>query len=352
MILLAQTSVPIPDSLEIEVPVPTAVERFRDLYFGTGLEKLLVLIGIAIVLYFIARFARRAVSRHIEDVFRRHALRKAITYVNVILLMIVAIALFADWVAGLGTILALLIAGIAVALQDVLKSVVGWVYLSSRRGIEIGSRVEVDGIVGDVIDIGLLKTTLLEVGGELVYGRQSTGRLATIPNYRMLTDDILVVTASSPFVWNELRIIVTFESDWRTAEAILCDVGDEIHKEVAPDLERGFRYLERKYAFKYGALTPIVYVSIGDSGVELTLRFLVHARRRRGAIDHASRRILAALGEAQNVDLAYITYRIYREGEHQSGAKPMPVHDEGARGMGPEEGLVVEEPVGAKDEEV
>ncbi|HUE96573.1 MAG TPA: mechanosensitive ion channel domain-containing protein [Longimicrobiaceae bacterium] len=341
---MIQTPLPIPDSLQIDLPVPGAFEHWRDLYLQSGAEKLVVFFGIAFVLYLFARLSRQVVSHHVEDVNRRHVIRKWVTYAYVVLLLMVAVALFADWLTGLGAILALLIAAAAVALQDVLKSLVGWIYLSGRAGIEIGSRIEVNGIIGDVIDIGMLKTTMLEVGGTLVYGRQSTGRLVTVPNYRMLADAVLISAASSPYVWNEIRITVTFESDWRRAEEIMKEVGDEIHAEVAPELQRGFRYLERRYAFKYGALTPIIYVSIGPSGVELTLRFLVHVRRRRGAIDHASRRILAALAAEPNVRIAYTTYRVYRSGEPVGDGRPAPVMDEGARGVGPDEGMVVEDP--------
>ncbi|MEX2582873.1 MAG: mechanosensitive ion channel domain-containing protein [Gemmatimonadota bacterium] len=340
--MIQTPSIPIADSIRIDVPVPGALERWRDLYLVTGAEKLLVFLAFAFLFYLLSRLARRAIGDHIEDINRRHVLRKWITYAYVFLLLLVAIALFADWLTGLGTILALLIAGIAVALQDVLKSLVGWLYMSSRAGIEIGSRIEVNGIVGDVIDIGVLKTTMLEVGGDLVFGRQSTGRLVTVPNYRMLSDSVLIAVGGSPYVWHEIRTTVTFESDWRRAEEILKEIGEEIHAEVAPELERGFRRLERRYAFKYGALTPIVYVSIGESGVQLTLRFMIHARRRRGAVDHASRRILAAFATEPAIRIAYITYRIYRPGEGSADGRPPQVADVGATGVGPEEGMVTE----------
>lgn len=301
------------DSIQIEIPLPTFLETWRDLYLRTSVEKLLVFVLFAALLYLAARLARRSIIRNIEDVNRRHVLRKAVTYGYVAFLGVIAVALFADWLAGLGTILALLVAGIAVALQDVLKSVVGWIYLSGRAGVEIGSRIEVDGIVGDVIDIGVLKTTVLEVGGSLIYGRQSTGRLVTIPNYRMLSEAVMIAPASAPYVWQEAQLTVTFESDWRRAEAILRSVGDDLHAEVAPKLERGFRALERRYAFKHGALTPIVYVTIGRDGIELTLRFLVSVRGRRGMIDRASRRILEALAAEPDVRVAYGTFRVVEQ---------------------------------------
>lgn len=302
-----------PDSLE--VPIPAAVERWRDLYLHDVGQKILVFLALAAVLYALTRLARRQLNVHIQDVNRRHTLRKWIAYVYAVLLVLVGVALFAESLTGLGAVLALLVAGVAVALQDILKSAVGWIYVSSRSGIDVGSRIEVDGVTGDVIDIGVLKTTVLEVGGPLVYGRQSTGRLVTIPNYRLLSDTVLISAAENPFIWQENRVTVTYESDWQRAEEILREVAAEIHAEIEPELKAGFRRLERRFAFKYGTLTPIVYVTLGDSGVELTLRYLIHVRRRRGSLDRISRRLLAAFAAEPDVELAYPTYRSFRLGE-------------------------------------
>jgi small-conductance mechanosensitive channel len=325
---LIQNPLQIPDTLGIRVPLPEPVERWRDLYLVSSVEKLIVFLIFAALFYLAARLARRIIGEHIEDVNRRHILRKGVSYAAFVLLLLVAIALFADWLAGFGTILALMVAGVAVALQDVLKSFVGWLYLSSRSGIEIGSRVEVGGIAGDIIDVGVLKTTMLEVAGPLVFGRQSTGRLVTIPNYKMLSDAVLIAPSSSPYVWHELRLVVTFDSDWRRAEEILREAAGEIYDEVAPELEAGFRRLEGRYAFKYGALTPIVYVSATTYGVELVLRFLVHVRRRRGASDRATRRILNAFATDPKIRIAYPTYSI-RGGLDGQETQLIPLEDLG-----------------------
>lgn len=310
-----------PDS--INVPLPDAFERWRDLYLHGGLQKVLVFIAVALLLYVIARLVRRALGEHIDDVNRRHIVRKWIGYAYFALLVAFAVAIFADFLTGLGTVIAVLLAGVAIALQDVLKSVVGWLYLSSRSGIEVGTRVEVNGRTGDVIDIGVLKTTMLEVGN-LVYGFQASGRLVTIPNYQMLSEATVISGGISPFVWQEVRVMVTFESDWHRAEEILKAAGEELHAEIAPALEEGFRSLERRYAFKYGTRTPIVYITIGDSGVQLTLRYMVNVRRRRGSEDRVSRLVLDRLLIEPSIELAYPTYRIYRQGEARSGGPKAP----------------------------
>lgn len=328
-----QTPIPTPDSIAIDLPLPGALESVRDLYLNTAFDKLVVFVVFLALAYLLVRLARRAITENVEDVNRRHTLRKWVKYGFVGLMALFAIALFADSLAGLGTILALLIAGIAVALQDVLKSVVGWIYLSGRGGVEIGSRIEIEGIVGDVIDIGVLKTTIIEVGGSLVYGRQSTGRLVTIPNYKMLAEAVMIAPASSPFIWQEMRLVVTFESNWRRAEEILNQIGAELHAEVASQLEPGFRNLERRYAYKYGTLTPIVYVLVGAYGIELALRFLVHTRRRRGALDEVSRRALTALAAEPDIRIAYATYRIANEGARPEGGDAGRLDDNDQNGV-------------------
>jgi small-conductance mechanosensitive channel len=315
---MIQLPLPGADTGRIAVPLPEEFERWRDIYLHSVTQKLIVFLALALLFYAVSRIARQQVGAQIEDVNRRHILRKWVKYSYVTLLALTAIALFADALAGFGTILAVVLAGIAVALQDVLKSIVGWFYISTRAGVQVGSRIEVDGVTGDVIDIGVLKTTMLEVGN-LVYGRQSTGRLVTIPNYLMLSDSVFAAAADIPFVWQEIKLEVTFESDWERAEAVMREIANEHHAELAPDLERGFHRLERRFAFKYGTLTPIVYVTIAASGVELTLRFLTHVRRRRGGVDRMSRRILAAFAREPDVELAYPTYRIFRLPEPTPG---------------------------------
>jgi small-conductance mechanosensitive channel len=311
--------IPLPDTAALDLQLPQSIGRWRDLYVHGFAQQLLVFFILAIALYLIARVARRVIAQQVADVNQRHALRKWVGYSYGLLLLLFAVALFADALAGVGTLVAVVLAGVAIALQDVLKSVVGWIYIAGRSGVQIGSRVEVGGVIGDVIDIGFFKTTVLEVGN-LVYGRQSTGRLATIPNSLMISANVFMSTESNPFVWQEVRLVTTFESDWERAEEILREVAGEIHEEIAPELAQGFQKLERRYAFKYGALTPIVYLSLADYGVQLDLRFLVPVRRRRGSVDRVTRRILTAFAAEPSVRIAYPTYRIYQAGGAPSAA--------------------------------
>ncbi len=315
---MIQGGLPIPHPDSVSLPLPQTFERWRDLYLHDASQKIIAFMVMAVAIYFIARIIRRQFQNNIADINRRHILQKYTNYIAASLLFIGGVALFADSLQGLGTILALLLAGIAVALQDVLKSVVGWLYVSGRSGVDVGSRIEVDEVVGDIVDIGVLKTTVLEVG-TMVFGRQSSGRLVTIPNYKLLSDNVHFQGEANPWAWQEVRVTITFESDWKRAEQVMREIGDDVHRGLAPMLEADFRQLERRYAFKYGTLTPIVYITISGTGVELTLRFLTAVRRYRGTVDKISRRILSAFAAEPRVELAHPTYRVFRRGEPGGG---------------------------------
>ncbi len=288
---------------------------------GGSLEKIAILVLVAVALWAVSRLVRRSIDSHIDDINQRHQLRKVVTYVFWIALAAAAVILFAERLAlaDIGTIVGLIAAAVTIALADVVRSLAGWIYVSSRRGVEIGSRVAVEDITGDVIDIGLLKTTLLEVGEPLVHAMQSTGRIVTVPNSVFLNKNVISSATVNPLVWHEIRILVTFESDWKRARDIMKDVAMKLYEEIIPDLREGFRSLEREYAFRLGSTAPFIYTEIADSGVLLTLRNLCMARTRRSTTDRISAEILDSFNEEDSIEFAYPTYRIFKLGEEAVG---------------------------------
>lgn len=278
------------------------------------LYDLLLLVVVAVLVAVGVRVSRDWISRGIEDVNRRHRLRKRVGYAGALLVVLVALTLFVGRLGALAAFVAVVAAGVAIALQDVAKSTVGWVYISGRTGIGPGARVEMDGVVGEVIDVGVLKTTVLEVG-HLVYGRQSSGRLISIPNSRFLTENVVLSPDFSPYAWQEIQFVLTYESDWRGAAEVLEEIGLREHEGDERAVRYAFRAMEERYAFKHGPLTPIVYVKAAESGVEITLRFLTHIRKRRGAGDRVTRAMLEAVERDPKLDFAYPTWRIYTRGE-------------------------------------
>lgn len=283
----------------------------RDAALSVGWAGLLGWLGLSVLVVFAVRLARRWIDREVEDVNRRHALRKATRYTGGAVVLVVALSLLVGRVGQFATIVGLIGAGLAIALQDLGKSVAGWVFLTTRSGFGPGTRTEVDGIEGEVIDIGLLKTTLLEVGN-LVHGRQSSGRLATVPNSRFLNESSYFSPSYSPYMWQELRFLLTYESDWKRGVELLEEIAREEGGTDEEEVDRAFEELERRYAFKMGPRTPIVYVTTEDSGIQLTLRHLTSVRRRRGVRDRITRSMIEAVEREPGLSFAYPTMRFYR----------------------------------------
>jgi len=273
--------------------------------------RLIAVAAVLVAAFFVYRLVDRQIRGHVADPEKRHRYRKRVGYTIAALVVLGLGIVFFERLRGVGTLLGFIGAGLAIALREYLTAFLAWFYIIGQRNIGLGNRIEVSGVRGDVIDIGVFKITLVEVRGEGL-GEQSSGRLVTVPNFKILTEPVYHFTTGSPFVWDEIDFTVTFESDWEKARDLVEEVGNEVFRPHREEIETGFRQLESDYAFRYGVTTPIVYTSIGGSGINLRLRYLTHVRQRRGNRDAISRHILQRFREEPNIELAYPTSRVYR----------------------------------------
>jgi len=209
-------------------------------------------------------------------------------------------------------------AGLAVALRDPVVNFFGWLYISWARPFVVGDRVTITGIAGDVVDVRPFAFTLLEIGGRAA-GEQSSGRLVHVPNGRLFTEPVTNYTQGFNYVWNEIPITVTFESDWERARRILLKIVNREVGAVAEEAASPIRAASRHFLIQYAALTPTVYTRIAESGVTLTLRYLCRPRQRRETEHRISERILHAFAQERRIDFAYPTWRLYA---HPTEGKP------------------------------
>ena len=269
------------------------------------------LTAVLFVVVFLIRFLLvRAADRRIHDGARYRKARRLINYLAIVAVLI---GLWRIWVGrfgNVGTFLGLLSAGVAVAMQDTIANIMGSVYVFWTRAFHVGDRIEVGNTVGDVIDTGLFQTTLLEVG-RWVNADQSTGRIVTVPNSEMLKKPIYNYTRAFSFIWHEVPVLVTFESNWKLAKQIILDVAKEVVGDIPDQAAAQMRRLARRFNIKYGTFTPVVYTKVADSGVLLTLRYLTRPRQRRGTEEAVWERILERFAKRPDIDFAYPTTRFY-----------------------------------------
>lgn len=277
---------------------------------------------IILVLWGIRIFAVRLLQRNVETKKTVYKWRKNITYIT---FFIGALILGQVWFAALGqlgTFLGLLSAGIAIALKDPVTDIAAWLFLMWRKPFDIGDRIQVGNSKGDVIDIRVFKFTILEIGN-WVDADQSTGRVIHIPNHKVFTDDLANYTSDFEFIWNEMGVLVTFESDWKKAKKILQEVVEENMQEFVEQAKEEVKKAEKSYLIQYRYLTPIVYTSVKDSGINLSIRYLSDPRKRRGISQSIWESVLDRFAEHDDIDFAYPTIRYYdNPAEGKSGTIP------------------------------
>ncbi|HTS86906.1 MAG TPA: mechanosensitive ion channel domain-containing protein [Gemmatimonadales bacterium] len=257
------------------------------------------------------------VRRRIADPRDRYRWHKGSTYLAFLL---GAILLARTWLvdfAGFATYLGLLSAGLAIALKDPLTNLAAWLFILWRRPLEVGDRIALGDYAGDVVDIRLFQFTLLEIG-RWVAADQTTGRLVHIPNAMLFATPLANYTRGFEFIWTELPVLVTFESDWRKARDLLQEIATRHGTTAAERAGTELAAAAQRYALPQSAIEPAVYLSVEDSGVLLTLRIPCLPRERRQVTDAVWQDVLDAFASSPTIDLAYPTTRWYandREGK-------------------------------------
>lgn len=272
--------------------------------------KILISIIVIIALWVIKWAIVRAVFEKTTSIKVRYQWRKGINYIIFFLGVIILIFIWAQGFGSTATFLGLLSAGIAVALKDPIVNLAGWIFIISRKPFIVGDRIEIGNVKGDVIDSAVFEFSLMEIGN-WVGADQSTGRIIHVPNGKVFTDLIGNYTKGFEYIWNEIPVLITFESNWEKAKKILKEVVNKNAEEVSTSAERKIKETARRFMIFYKTLTPTVYTSVKESGVLLTIRYMCDARKRRGSEQVMWEAILKEFSKHKDIDLAYPTERRY-----------------------------------------
>ena len=240
----------------------------------------------------------------------RYQWRKIISTAVAVFGIIIVGRLWYEGVQSIATYLGLLSAGIAIALKDLIANFAGWIYIISRKPFEVGDRIQLGNLAGDVIDLSPFEITLLEIGN-WVDADQSTGRIVNIPNGKIFSLDLANYDKGFKYIWNEIRVIITFESNWQKAKKILLKIAIKKSENITAPMERQIKRAARKFLIYYKHLTPIVYTDVKDHGVQLTIRHLCETRKRRGYTEAIWEDILKEFAKHKDIGLAYPTTRFY-----------------------------------------
>jgi small-conductance mechanosensitive channel len=273
--------------------------------------RLLATVGTIVGLWLGRRVVMAFVYRRVHDPWSRYRWRKGLTYLVAAAGILIVGRMWFAGVQALATFFGLLSAGLAIALKDPVSNVAGWGFIIWRRPFEVGDRVQIGPHAGDVIDLGLFQFTLNEIGG-WVNADQSSGRIIHVPNGKVFTDPVANYNKGFQYIWNEVPVVVTFESDWRKAKQTLTRIAIKHAEHLTAQAEQELLTASRQYLINYRKLTPIVYTKVVDDGVQLTIRYLIEPRKRRGTEHAIWEDILTELATSPDIDLAYRTTRSFK----------------------------------------
>jgi small-conductance mechanosensitive channel len=293
-----------------------------------------VVVATAVLLGLAGRFA----GWWLDDPYARFHARKLARY-GIFLAALVALAIVWHSLAGnVGVILGFAAAGIAFAMQEVIGAIAGWFNITSGRIYRVGDRIELGGVRGDVIDITLLRTKMLEIGSaeddkSWVKGRQHTGRIVAVSNKSTFTSPVYNFSAIFEFIWEELTVPITYSSDWHEAERIIQE--EAVRASASEGARAAMSAMERRYPIAHAEVEPRVFVRATDNWMELSARFIVPVRQARTAKDAMIRRIRERLDGA-GVEIASETQEVtvsYRagngDGDHSGSESSSPLPSPG-----------------------
>jgi len=204
----------------------------------------------------------------------------------------------------------LIAAGTAIAIQDVLKNITGSIIIFTSKLYHVGDRIEINSKVGDVMDLGLFYTTLMEIR-EWVNGDQATGRIISMPNSVVLNGNTMNYTKDHEFIWEELTIPITYDSNWKQAYDKILRIVRKETKEITPKAEKEISKLGEKYFMTSKSIEPAIYLTLTDNWITFNIRYPVLIRERRIIKDRISQKILKEIEKSKNINIASSSAFIY-----------------------------------------
>jgi small-conductance mechanosensitive channel len=280
-------------------------------------RKLLLTVAVLVLLWAVGRAMAWLAARFLPGRDRAFFwTRQGVRLATALLGLLAIISIWFDDPARLATGLGLVTAGLAFALQKLVTAVAGYFVILRGQTFNVGDRITMGGVRGDVIALSFTQTTIMEMGqppavqnadpAMWVRSRQYTGRVVTVSNARVFDEPVYNYTREFPYIWEEMNVPVAYRADRRAAESVLLDVAVRHTVDLSALGESALFEMERRYFVKRAQMAPSVFYRITDNWLELTVRFIAPAHGVRELKDTMSRDILQAFGDA-GIEIASAT---------------------------------------------
>lgn len=278
-------------------------ELIKNFLFNPTVGKIVaIFIGIAIIWIIVKSIQRNFLSK-IKDNDNRYRAKKFSGFIGFILTIILISIVYSDKLGGLTVAFGVAGAGIAFALQEVIASFAGWLAIMFGSFYKTGDRVQLGGIKGDIMDIGVLRTTIMETG-QWVDGDLYNGRIVLVANSFVFKEPVYNYSGDFPFLWDEIKIPIQYGSNYEKTGEILLKIGKEVSGDLSEKSKQKWNVLQNKYRLENAQTEPMVSLIANDNWVEYTLRYVVDYKRRRFTKTELFTKILNTI-EATNGEIKF-----------------------------------------------
>jgi small-conductance mechanosensitive channel len=301
-------------------------QEMRNFLTSEWIIKIFFLLITFILIKLAAGLLRKSATRYVKDTSARYRVRKLITLMGYLVALFCVALIFKDRLRGLSVFLGLAGAGVALALNEVILSLAGGVAIAVGNFYTTGDRVKIGGITGDVIDIGLLRTTLMECG-EWIKADLPTGRLVTVANRLVFKDPIFNYSTDFPFLWDEITLPVKYGSDHQLAREMFGRVLAQVVGSYTDFAKRAWKEVVKKFFIEEAMIEPVITIAFNDNWIELTGRYITNYRKRRDTKNKIFALLLQEIDQTQGrVSIASTTVELVNPALHvqvQDLGKPL-----------------------------
>jgi small-conductance mechanosensitive channel len=277
--------------------------------YASIILKLLFSLLILVLTIVANRVLRNVLKARVKDPAHMQTLamlvRNSVFIVGSVVILLIWLGMGSNLTVAMG----ILGAGIAFASQEVIGSFAGYVNIVTGSLFRIGDRVRIGHVTGDVLDVSILRTTVMEIG-EWVQADQYTGRLVTVANRFVFSDPVFNYTQHWPYLWDEITIPITYNSDWRRAGDLMVEHGREYTAHLQAQAEAQLRSLRDAYPVHEATVEPTLYLVMTDNWIELTLRYVVEAQARRQVKAQLHHELLQHFESESGITVASATFEI------------------------------------------
>ena len=286
---------------------------------GQKLLFTIALVAGVVVLRFLLRSVARLLLCGRDELRPRFWTHQGISLFSALLLIVGFLSVWFDDPGRLASAMGLISAGLAFAMQKVVTSLAGYFVILRGRTFNVGDRIKMGGVRGDVLALGFTQTTIMEMGqppsvqsespGMWVKSRQFTGRVVTVSNSMIFDEPVFNYTRQFPYIWEEMSIPIQYSADRRRAEEILLEAARRHALDPGEPTASVLQEMKTYYGAEAFDFEPHVYYRLTDNWLELTARFLYNVRGTRAVKDLMAREILAAFDQA-GIGIASATFEV------------------------------------------